>query len=85
MKRLPLWAGIIGALWMVVAINALALRAIFFTNYLGLRTGMMLPSIGREIAWPDIWIFNSWLVVSSGIQWALVALGVQVAIRKLSK
>jgi hypothetical protein len=86
MKRLPVWAGLIGAVWMVIAIERVSLRAILITDYVGLRTGMMIPQIGREIpAWQDFWIFNSWLVLTSALEWALVAFVVQFAIRKLSR
>jgi hypothetical protein len=86
MKRLPLWAGLVGALWMVIAIHWVALRAIFITNYVGLRTGMMLPQIGREMpVWQDFWVFNSWLVLTSAVEWALVVFVVQFAIRRFSK
>jgi len=75
-----------GAAWMALAIQIGAVRAVFITNYIGLRTAMMLPQIGREIPlWQDVWIFNSWLVVTSGIEWALVAFVIQFAIRKLSR
>jgi hypothetical protein len=70
---------------MVIAIERVALRAIFITNYVGLRTGMMIPQIGREVpVWQDFWIFNSWLVLSSAVEWALAAFVVQSAIRRFS-
>jgi hypothetical protein len=59
MKRLPLWAGLVGAVWMVIAVETVALRAIFVADYLGRRTGMRIPKIGREIpAWQDFWILK---------------------------
>jgi hypothetical protein len=62
-----------------------AARAIYVTNYVGLRTAMMLPQIGREIpVWQDVWIFNSWLVVSSALEWAFIAFFVEFAIRRIS-
>jgi len=71
---------------MVIAIERVSLRAIFITDYVGLRTGMMIPQIGREIpAWQDFWILNSWLILTSALEWALVAFVVQFAIRKLSR
>ena len=71
---------------MVIAIHSVALRAIFLTNYVGFRTAMMIPGIGREIpVWQDVWIFNSWLVLTSGIEWGLIALGIRGVIRRLSK
>jgi hypothetical protein len=45
---------------------------------------MMLPQIGREIpVWQDVWIFNSWLVVSSALEWAFIAFFVEFAIRRI--
>ena len=86
MKRLPLLLGLLGAGWMALAIQIVAVRAIFFTNYIGYRTALMLPQIGREIPlWQDVWIFNSWLVLTSAIEWALVGFVIQFAIRKLSR
>ncbi|MGA9303781.1 MAG: hypothetical protein WBW31_00115 [Candidatus Sulfotelmatobacter sp.] len=86
MKRLPLWAGLAGALWMVIAIHNVAPRAIFLTNFVGFRTAMMIPSIGREIpVWQDVWIFNSWLILTSGVEWALIASSIRLAVRRFSK
>ena len=85
-KRLPFWFGLMGAAWMALAIQTVAVKAVFITNYVGFRTAMMLPQIGREIPlWQDVWIFNSWLVLTSGIEWALIGFVVQFAIRKLSR
>jgi len=54
------------------------------TNYIGFHTAIMLPQIGQEIpVWQDIWIFYSWLVISSALQWAFVASLVQTAFGKL--
>jgi hypothetical protein len=86
MKRLPLLLGLLGAAWMALAIQIVAVRAVFLTNYIGYRTAVMLPQIGREIPlWQDVWIFNSWLVLTSAIEWALVGFVIQFAIRKLSR
>jgi len=84
MKTLPFWAGLAGAVWMMIAIRRVMLREIAITNYIGLHTAMMLPQIGREIpVWQDVWIFYSWLVVSSALQWALVGFLVQTAVKRL--
>jgi len=43
-NKLPLFAGLIGGRWMVIAIQMVAVRPIFVTNYVGFRTGMLLPT-----------------------------------------
>jgi hypothetical protein len=81
---LPLWVGLAWAVWMTIAIQRVALRAIFVTNYVGTRTARMLPHIGREIPVWQVWIFSSWLVANSALEWALIAFVVEFAIRRIS-
>lgn len=83
--KVPLWAALAGAVWMTIAIRMVALRAVFVTNYIGLRTALMLPQIGKEMpVWQDLWIFYSWLVVSSSLEWAFLAGFVQFVVCKVS-
>ena len=84
-SRLPLWTGLVGAGWMVIAIRLVALRAIFVTNYVGLRTGMMLPNVGREITVWDGWILDCWLVLTGAIEFAVLGLLLRFAIRRFSR
>ena len=80
--------GLVGAVWMVTAIRlfalrAIALRPIIVTNYLGFRTGTMLPLVGREPSVWDVWILNVWLVLTCGMEFAIVGLLLRFAIRRL--
>ena len=84
LARLPLWGGFAGAGWMMIAIRLVALRAILITNYIGFRTGMMLPEVGREVTLWDVWILNAWLVVTGGIEFALLGLLLRFVIRRFS-
>jgi hypothetical protein len=84
MNKLPLWAGLLGAGWMMIAIRLVALRAISVTNYLGLRTGMMLPNIGREITVWDGWILNCWLILTCAIEFAVLGFLLRFVIRQFS-
>ena len=81
-NRLPVWFGLVGAAWMIVAIRLVALRAIHVTNYIGLRSGMMLPNVGREVTIWDGWILNSWLVVTGMIEFAALGCLLRFAIRR---
>jgi len=89
LKRLPLWTGIAGAGWMVIsirlfALRMLSLRTIMATNYVGLRTGMMLPLVTREPSIWDVWILNAWLVLTGGVEFALLGLLMRFAVRRFS-
>jgi hypothetical protein len=83
-NRLPVWSGLFGAAWMLVAIRLVALRAIFLTNYIGLRSGMMLPNVAREVTIWDGWILNSWLVLTGMIEFAVLGCLLRFVIRRFS-
>jgi hypothetical protein len=68
----------------MIAIRLVALRAILITNYIGFRTGMMLPEVGREVTLWDVWILNAWLVMTGGIEFALLGLLLRFVIRRFS-
>ncbi len=90
LRRLPLWMGFAGAGWMVIAIRLfalqkIALRSIMVTNYIGFRTGMMLPYLRREVSMWDVWILNAWIVLTGSIEFALVGLLLRFAIGRFSK
>ena len=80
LRKLPLWSGAVGAVWMVVEIKMMALRAISIIDYVGFRTGMMFPTLGREPTRQDAWVLNSWLVLTSGIEFLLLGFLIRFAI-----
>jgi hypothetical protein len=87
LKRLPLWMAFAGAAWMAVAIRLfamrkIALRLIMVTNYLGFRTGLMLPLVSREPSIWDVWILNAWMVLTGTVEFALLGFLLRFAIRQ---
>lgn len=74
--------GLAAAGWMIVALRLAALRAILITNYVGLRTGMMLRTVRREPSMLDVWILNAWLVLTGALEFAFAAFLFQVALRR---
>ena len=67
---------------MVLAIRLVALRAIRVTDYIGFRSGMMLPNVTREVTVWDGRILNSWLVFTCAIEFALLGYAVRFVIRR---
>jgi hypothetical protein len=59
---------------MATAIRLVAIRAILITNYIGWRTATFLPDVGREVTWKDAWVLNGWLMLTSGVEFALLGL-----------
>jgi len=69
---------------MVIAIRLVAFRAIVLTDYIGFRTGTMLPTVGREVGIWDVWILNAWLVLTCGVEFSLVGMLLRFVVRRLS-
>jgi hypothetical protein len=84
LKRLPLWMGLGAAVWMMIAIRLVALRAIVAVDYIGFHTGITLPLVGREPSMLDVWILNTWLVLTCGVEFGLVGLLLRFAILRSS-
>jgi hypothetical protein len=73
-KRLPLWSCLVGVAWMTIAIRLVAIRAILVTDYIGWRTATFLPNVEREVTRKDDWVLNGWLLLTSGLEFALLGL-----------
>jgi hypothetical protein len=84
LKRLPLWMGLVGAGSMIVAIRLVALRAIFYTNYIGLQLGILLPPVRQEPSMLDVWILNAWIVLTGAAEFALIGLLLRLAIARFT-
>ena len=67
---------------MTIAIRLVAIRAIFITDYIGWRTATLLPNVGREVSWKDAWVLNGWLVLTSGVEFALLGLLFRFAVNR---
>ena len=50
-------------------------------NYLGFRTGLMLPLVSREPSIWDVWILNAWMVLTGTVEFALLGFLLRFAIR----
>ena len=77
MKRAALIGALVGAAWMTVLLSLrvtpLIYRLVYFTDFIGFKTVDYLPH-GKGIAPASaFWVFNGWLILTSAVQWAVVA------------
>src|SRR6185369_6005125 len=73
MRKLVISFGLLGAIWMVFLIHSRQIQLAYSSNYPGFLA--LRSTRFRGIAPPPwmVWGANVWMVLSSGIEWAVVA------------
>lgn len=82
MKKIVVGAALLGALWMLFVLWIVSVRLAYATNYLGMKTLFLLPQ-AKGIAPPINHIVgNTYLVVTSALQWGVLAAIICVVVRR---
>jgi len=74
--------GMLGSIWMIFVLHSGSLRLAFISNYPGMVTANHWIQY-KGIAPPSemIWLFDVWLVLTSGLLWIAVGLVIRVLIQ----
>jgi hypothetical protein len=77
--------GLAGAAWMALVLYIGSLRLAIISNYPGVYAGRWLHYRGIAPSSELIWMFNAWLVLTSGLEWVIVGLVAWAIARRFSK
>jgi hypothetical protein len=85
MKKWALISGSAGILWMVFLLYSKSFRLAIMSNYPGAFAARWVHYRGIAPSAGTVLAFNIWLVLTSGLEWILVAFVVRSALRLLSR